>query len=336
MLTIKLHRRYFYHERGEYQAAAQSWEDCIKCTEKVQKMRSEQKVEDLRVAFEREIGQRKIQDLNKANQEEKSKTIASLIISILLLILLLISYNLFRLQRKRNKMLKESNKVRDKIFSIISHDLKAPAIAQKVAIENIIPGIASLKHDDFLSFCTILYENTENQIGVIENLMHWTRLQTNKLQYLPKAVDIVPIIRDEIKLYQISASQKSIKWQQELPPFCIVHVDRQMISIVIRNLINNAVKFTNEGGNLRVSCRIESNEAIVSISDNGIGMTEEQIDALYTKEQNVKVRFGTKGEKGTGLGLILCKDLLERNHSRLLIKSETGKGTTIQFRLKKL
>ncbi len=329
-----------YYKRKEYQAAAQSWKECIKNTDKVQKMRSEQKVIDSRVTFEREIGRRKIQDLFRANEEEKSRrkviSIASLIIYLLLFILLLQSYRLFRLQRKRNETLKESNKVRDKIFSIISHDLKAPAIAQKVAIENIIPGITNLKHDDFLSFCNVLRENTENQIGVIENLMHWTHLQTNRLQHLPRAVDIVPIIRDEIKLYQISASQKSINWEQELPSSCIVHVDRQMIAIVIRNLINNAVKFTNEGGNLKVVCRIKHNEAVVSVSDDGVGMTEEQIDALYTKEQNVKVRFGTKGEKGTGLGLILCKDLLERNHSRLLIESEAGKGTTIQFRLRKL
>ncbi len=160
-------------------------------------------------------------------------------------------------------------------------------------------------------------------------------MQTDKIKYNPQAIDIVPIINNELKLYKVPALQKSIEWEKEIPKSCIVYADKQMLSIVFRNLINNAVKFTHERGTIKVVCKCNTDKVSVEIIDNGIGMSEEQIAALYTKEQKIQINFGTKGEKGTGLGLILCKDLLEQNQSRLRISSIVGKGTTMQFSLNK-
>lgn len=328
-------------EKRTFKSAATAWKLCLVYSDSVQIMSNERKVMDSRIAFEREMSNKQIEYLGKAHQEEKKKRkfmfITGTIISILLLGLLLLFYFLLMSQKNRNQLLKESNMMKDKLFSIISHDLKAPAIAQKMAIDGIKHKIDKLDDSTLKSSCSILQESTENQIIVIENLMNWTRLQTSKLRYTPQAINLIPIIKDSIKLYKIAAMQKSIQWQEEIPSSYIVYADRQMITIVVRNLINNAVKFTNEGGSITISCKeISKNIINVSIVDNGVGMTEEQIANLYTKEQNMEIHFGTKGEKGTGLGLILCKDLLERNDSRLRIESEKNKGTKMQFIMKKI
>ncbi len=326
--------------KKNYKQAAELFRESIVYSDSLNRINSRRKVIDARVQFEQEMSNHRIQDLNREKELEKSnserKLITSIIIVVLLLVLLILVYFLFLTQRKNNKALTKSNQLRDRLFSIISHDLKAPVIAQKVAIDNIVNFlIQDTKNEELLSFCNILRENTENQISVIENMMHWTNLQTDKIKYTPQVIDIVPIINDELKLYKIPALQKNIEWEKEMPKSCIVYADKQMISIVIRNLINNAIKFTHEKGTIKVVCKCNTNNVSVEIIDSGVGMSKEQIAALYTKEQKIQINFGTKGEKGTGLGLILCKDLLEQNQSRLRINSIVGKGTTMQFSLNK-
>lgn len=242
-------------------------------------------------------------------------------------------YRLWRLRNRQNEKLKRLNHTKDKLFSIISHDLKAPAIAQKMAIENIQPQVETLEDENIKKYCKILHKNTENQVAIIENLMNWASVQSERIKYIPKPIDIIVLINDEINLYKVPAQNKLITLVVNMPKKCIVFADRQMIGIVVRNLINNAVKFTNTGGCISINGECRGKEFVFSITDDGVGMTPEQIKTLYTSEQRVKVSFGTKGEKGTGLGLILCKDLLERNNSRLLINSEPQKGTTMYFSL---
>ncbi len=327
-----------HFKQNQYKKASESYRLSLDYRDSIQRVNKVQKALDIRVDFERERSKQHIQNLNRINEQEKNKrqiiVVTGTIIFVLLTGLLLVSYHLFRTQRKRNTILRETNMVRDKIFSIISHDLKAPAIAQKMAIQNLKPQVEALDNEMIKRYCRVLQENTENQVNVIENLMNWARVQTNKIRYTPQAVDIIPIISEEIRLYEVATQQKQVKTHINIPKSCIVIVDKQMISIVIRNLINNAVKFTPPNGNITISCIRNENDCVFSVLDDGIGMSSKQISALYSQQQKVEVRFGTKGEKGTGLGLILCKDLLQQNNSRLMIKSKENKGTEMFFSLK--
>lgn len=257
------------------------------------------------------------------------------IFSVLGLIVTFVIYRLWQSRNRQNQHLAKLNQTKDKLFSIISHDLKSPAIAQKIAMDSLKPEIEKTDNELLKSGYDILHENVTNQVSIINNMMDWARVQTDKIIYKPQNIDVVNIIKEEVKLYNVAIEQKSIQLHLDLPKSCIALADRQMIAIVVRNLINNAVKFTKEKGRITVKCHCDEKEAVISIFDNGVGMTQQQINALYTSEQRIEVRFGTKGEKGTGLGLILCKDLLERNGSRLLIDSKPEKGTTIHFSLRK-
>lgn len=330
-------KKQVYEQKGDYKTALTFYQQHQKLSDSIIDQELKQTSKNLKIKLKTQEKEQEIV-LQKTKINNRNKLLWVLgVFSFLGSVFTIIIYRLWKIRNVQNIKLRQLNRTKDKLFSIISHDLKAPAIAQKMAIDGIVNRVDRVDDDILKSSCSILKESAENQITVIENLMNWTRLQTNKLRYSPQAIDLIPLIKGEMKLYKIAAMQKSILWEEEMPPSCIVYADRQMITIVVRNLINNAVKFTNEGGTVTVLCKeTPPNNIVVSIIDNGVGMTEEQIAKLYTKEQDIEIHFGTKGEKGTGLGLILCKDLLERNHSRLRIESEKDKGTKMQFIMQKI
>lgn len=330
-------KKQLYEQKGDYKTALTFYKRHQKLSDSIINQELKQTSENLKIKLKtQEKEQEIILQKTKVNNINKLLWILG-IFSFIGSVFTIVIYRLWKMRSTQNTKLKQLNQTKDKLFSIISHDLKAPAIAQKMAIDEIVERVDRLDDNILKSSCSILQESAENQITIIDNLLNWTRLQTNKLRYNPQAIDLIPLIKGEIKLYKIAIMQKSIILKEEMPIPCIVYADRQMITIVVRNLINNAVKFTNEGGTVTVMCKESvSNNIIVSIIDNGVGMKEEQIANLYTKEQNIEINFGTRGEKGTGLGLILCKELLERNNSRLIIESEKDKGTKMQFTMQKM
>ncbi len=257
--------------------------------------------------------------------------------TVLLFFVLMIIYRLLQIRKRQNKKLRKLNQTKDRLFSIVSHDLKSPTIAQKMALENLKPQVDKIENKDLKNFFYFLEQYTDNQLNIIVNLLNWARTQTDSISFKPQNIDIVKIIKEEINLYAVAMKQKNIKLSEDLPQSCLVFADSQMIGIVIRNLLNNAVKFTGDGGCITLACKAADEQTEISISDTGIGIPREFIDKIQNQEesQSVETRRGTKGEKGTGLGLILCRDLLKRNGSRLIIRSKQGEGTVMQFVLKK-
>lgn len=245
-------------------------------------------------------------------------------------------YWLWKNRKKQNQKLVQLNNTKDKLFHIISHDLMAPAIGQKKAITQLKAQVTTLNNKTIKNYCDMLYENTENQFNIVESLINWAKIQTKTIKSNPYALDIIPVIQKEIALYKVSAKQKDIIISSYLPETCISFIDKDMFAIIIRNLINNAVKFTEVGGKVIVSCVEQNDKIIIYVKDNGVGMTEQQIKSFYDSSEKTKINFGTKGEKGTGLGLILCQELLEYSNSKLVIESKENEGTKVQFSIKKI
>ncbi len=270
----------------------------------------------------------------KLNNRNKLLWIMGGVIIAGLIVSIVISY-LLRSIKRQNIKLKKLNDTKNKVFSIISHDLKSTTIAQKVAIESLKPQIDALEDQNLKEYYGALQEYTEHQLNIIVNLLHWARTQTDKISYNPRLINIIQPIHEEIKLNSMAGHQKNIAITTDLPEECNVFADEQMLRIVIRNLISNAIKFTNTSGNIKVTCQCSEQNATISISDNGIGMPEETIKRIYAQEQNIDVHKGTKGEQGTGLGLVLCNNLLLRNNSKLLIERQTDKGTRVYFNLRR-
>ena len=249
-----------------------------------------------------------------------------LAVILLLLIILIVSLIINRQRnRKQNRKLKDLNETKDKLFSIISHDLKSPAIAQKVAIDTMIQH-ADKYDEETLGLLSSFSNAAESQLSLLQNLLNWANLQTGKMTYTPMPFNLCENVAKSIDLYTVSAKNKRLQFVSEMPGNCMVRADRQMINTVVRNLLNNAVKFSKPEETIRVAITSHDSYTRISVIDNGVGMPQQQIDELLVDGKSTS-KDGTHGEKGSGLGLIICKELLERNNSRLEIESSENKST---------
>jgi len=256
-------------------------------------------------------------------------------IAFCVLILLLLT-NLIVLRTRHNRMLTQTNAVKDKFFNIVSHDLKNPAIAQRDSIEFLQKKTSKWNDDLIAKYFAELLNSANNYVVLLYNLLNWSQLQTKRMPYKSLTFNLLSSLDSEILLLKEMAKGKDITLLTQFPTEAFVTADKNMITMIIRNLMTNAVKFTNKGGQVILDISPAENTSpqkfIISITDNGIGMSKEQIQNLYLldKKQSNK---GTAGESGTGLGLIICKELLEMHKSQLNIESEEGKGSRFWFEI---
>lgn len=231
--------------------------------------------------------------------------------------------------------LRELNATKDKFFSIIAHDLKSPF--------NSILGLSSLleervgekNYEDIGEFATLIRSSSELAYDLLKNLLEWSRSQTGKMEFSREYLDLVGLIDDAFHLMENSARQKSIVITRHLPRNMLAFADRAMIATILRNLISNAIKFTKPGGEIIISAQQTSTEIKVAISDNGVGIRKEELSKLFRIDENHST-LGTLNEKGTGLGLILCKEFIEKHGGRIWAESEFGKGSQFYFVISKI
>jgi signal transduction histidine kinase len=223
--------------------------------------------------------------------------------------------------------LKAANASKDKFFSIIAHDLKNPF--------NGIIGLSSLLLEDYDSFPpeeqkTFIKDikiTAENTFRLLQNLLEWSQTQTGKIHFEPSLFLLETITTEVIDLVKTSAGNKNILLESTVSPDITVFADKNMINTVIRNLLLNAVKFTRSGGKITLSARAIGNVVEIAVKDNGIGISPENFKKLFCIDCNM-ISYGTEGEQGTGLGLILCKEFVEKNGGTIRVESEEGKGST--------
>ncbi len=233
--------------------------------------------------------------------------------------------------KKRSVELEQLNQVKDKFFSIISHDLRSPMNALAGTLDlleqkNITP-------DEFQNLSKNLRVQFNHTRTLINNLLDWTLLQMDKLKIQPEKVNIHQKVDDSFVALQ-TLYPKNITMENRTDKNIAAFADRNILNLVLRNLILNAIKFTEIGGRIWVESENRDNEIVISVSDNGIGIKPEVKETLFEKTSGYSTR-GTANEKGTGLGLILCKEFVEKNGGRIWLESEMGKGTTFYFTLPK-
>mgnify|MGYP001269053989 CR=1 FL=1 len=237
--------------------------------------------------------------------------------------------------RENETRLRELNATKDKFFSIIAHDLKSPFNSILGLSNYIIDQIKDRKFEDLEEYAATIRDSSQRTLGLLSNLLDWARSQTGKMEFNAERTEITQLIMQEIELLIDSAKQKSISIDTDFPGQIFVRVDQSMFKTVIRNLISNAIKYTRVGGKILISLRESFNHIEMSVVDNGIGIKKEQLEQLFRIEQNQSTR-GTQNEKGTGLGLILCKEFVERHGGKIWVESEPGKGSCFLFTVPQL
>jgi len=233
--------------------------------------------------------------------------------------------------KKRSVELEQLNQVKDKFFSIISHDLRSPMNALAGILD--LAEKKQLQPDEFVQVTKELRIQFNHTKTLINNLLDWTLLQMDKLKISEDKVDLHSMVEDNFKLF--AATQvKNTQMQNLIKPGTFARADTNMVNLVFRNLILNAIKFTEVGGIISVDAKPVEGFIEVAIADNGVGIAPEVQKILFEKTTGYSTR-GTANEKGTGLGLILCKEFVERNGGKIWLESDEGKGSTFYFTLKK-
>ncbi len=230
------------------------------------------------------------------------------------------------------KELELLNKQKDKFFSIIAHDLRSPFSGMLGFAEILIEDYSVLPDEEKKFYIDGVYSSLKDLLTLIDNLLTWSRLNLDRIEFNPVEISLSAITNSVFKSQSIAATNKGVALQSEFDKDVKAFADSDMIETVIRNLVSNAIKFTNPNGVITVKAAAYGDIVKVEIADNGVGMKPEIANNLFKIDMHVTTK-GTKGENGTGLGLIICKEFVEKNGGTISVESEVGKGTTISFNL---
>jgi len=315
---------------------------------------------EMQTRFETEAKEREIQILKKDNDIKKLEFERQrffqrilIIISILFLIILAGGAMSFRLIRRSNKLLeqkniefenaniklieseknlRELNATKDKLFSIIAHDLKNPFNALMGFSDLLDKNYNFLSEEERKEYIGVVSDSTQNLYKLLDNLLQWTRTQTGAITYISENFKLYPLIKQEVDILSPNADKKKININLKVDENQNVYADKNSIATVIRNLVSNAIKFTSNGGWIEIDAKQNSKFVEISVSDSGIGIKGDDIDKIFMLDSSFTTK-GTANESGTGLGLLLCKEFVEKNNGKIWAESKKGKGSTFYFTL---
>ena len=232
---------------------------------------------------------------------------------------------------RKNEDLVKVNAEKDKFFSIIAHDLRGPIGGFLGLTERMAEGMAEMTLDELQHIARVMKKSSSNLYSLLGNLLAWSRMQRGLTTFDPVSLLLLPKINEILLLPHESAEKKEIAVDISVPADLEVNADGNMLASIIRNFVTNALKFTPHGGRISISAKPVSGKLIeISISDSGVGMSRNMIENLFNLDVNTN-RKGTDGELSTGLGLMICKDFIEKHGGKLIVESEEGKGSTFRF-----
>lgn len=247
-----------------------------------------------------------------------------------------------RLKRSReeleqtNKKLRESNNTKDKMFSIISHDLLGPVGNIKESLEMIATEEVQMERESLTQFIKATWSSVSNAYALLENLLYWARSQQGRMVYNPKPISLNTVVHETYGLLQGVAKDKSIVLKTNLIKEYEAIADKNAVKTILRNLVSNAIKFSNPGGKIVTAIKDHDDDfVVISVQDVGIGMEPEKAQALFINKEKIEPEWGTKGEKGVGLGLVISKEFVEKHGGKIWVESNPRKGSKFYFTIPK-
>jgi signal transduction histidine kinase len=339
-----------YKERGDFKRSLELKEHQLGIVDLIERERDEQRL------LGQEIDQREKQIVNleadrkqrdqKLLEQKRLQNFLFIVIALGVVIVLLTLY-LYIVKRRSNKILEVAhakvqeqnvelqnlNATKDKFFSIISHDLKGPLNSLTSFSGLLINHADSLSKEEIQMLAKDLDKSLKNLFALLENLLEWSRAQTGNIEFKPSVFDLTEVLEENKALLTAQAHNKKISLVNTSLGAVQVQADRNSVNTVVRNLISNAIKFTPPEGKIELGVKLSSDMVIVSIADNGVGMSKEIMSKLFRIDTKHTTK-GTADEKGTGLGLILCKEFIEKNGGSISVDSEIGVGSVFRFSLK--
>ena len=219
---------------------------------------------------------------------------------------------------------------KDKFFSIIAHDLRSPFMALLGYSTHMVEEISFLSKQEISTIAGNILKSTKNTFDLLENLLQWARIKTGKITFEPEEIDLKKTVEETAELFKNNAASKGISITSDVDIDVMIFADLNMVETILRNLISNSIKFTKKGGTINISAKAKKDFVTISVSDTGEGMSQDKINRLFQIGQDISTS-GTQNEKGSGLGLILCKEFIELNNSEITVKSKQGEGSEFSF-----
>lgn len=234
---------------------------------------------------------------------------------------------------KQAENLRQSNILKDRMFSIIGHDLRSPLSAAKLKMDFIMRGIIDPKADNFIDGTVYeLLKTMDEALNLLQNLLGWAKSESDQIQIIPEKLDVLDLVEQTFRLLKLGSEHKKIELINNVPKDSWVFADMNTVKTVLRNLLSNAIKFTPIEGTIKVNGLFNNSHLTIEIEDNGQGIPPEDIHKILNPNEHFS-KLGTEKEPGTGLGLILCQNFIEKNGGSLNIRSEVGKGSVFYFNL---
>ncbi|MFZ1786092.1 MAG: tetratricopeptide repeat-containing sensor histidine kinase [Ferruginibacter sp.] len=328
-----------YAGKGDNGNAYNYLQQYISMHDSVYTQESNQRVAEMQALYETEKKDKQILLLNKEKEVQHKTNIFLIVLAALILLLGLILWNRYHFKQKTNRLLAAKNAelqtlnaTKDKLFAIVAHDLKNPLSAFRSITQNLSDNKLQISKEEIDFFIGRLNQSANQLYDLLQNLLNWAISQIGKLPFTPEKISLAELAEDNTKLFQNNLLQKNQQVSVNINESFYVWADRNMIKTVVRNLLSNAVKFTPDGGKIELSVVQKNEELHFCVADSGIGISAEDISKLFKVEEDVNT-VGQSAEKGTGLGLILCKELIEKNKGRIWAESTAGKGSRFIFAL---
>ena len=337
-----------YDTLGNYEKSLDYLRMYIAANDSLFNTQSDKRVQDLQIKYETE--KKEQENLILTNQIEietlKSERRRNLMnffiaISVFLLILAIVIFNRFSVKHKLSNLLTEKNTkllesetnlkraiaTKDKFFSIIAHDLKSPLSSLTLVSEMLNHNLEGFTTEKMNYYINSITQTSSGLFDLVDNLLSWARSQSGKIEINIQPNNVYEIVDKLQALLTVNANKKKVLIENKIHKDTCVHADINLLTLILRNLLVNAIKFTDEGGKIVISSKKEDNMHIISVADTGIGLSTEDQNKLFRIDIDTK-HIGNSTEKGTGLGLILCKEFIEKQNGKIWLESELKKGTT--------
>lgn len=324
-----------YKSQGNYRKALEELELCRAYQDSSAAQRSGQEVAQSRLRYEQEKNRVAMDEIiREKEREQNSKRIVLLISVLVVLFLMVLAFFMTRyavLQRKRNQELAEIDAIKNKFLSIISHDLKNPVASQSKLLDLLVNNFDSLPQEEIYKHCKELSKSSASLRDLLTSLLNWSRLGAGKIKNEPMPMQLRGVVEEALSPLQEQMRLKKIRLDNSIDASMTAFADRNIVSTVVRNLVVNAIKFSFEGGKIQVSARNAGDGKIeISVTDHGIGISPSRLTEILTVNRQISTR-GTAGETGSGLGLVVSREMLALAGSRLSATSKEGVGSTFSF-----
>ena len=327
----------YWRRQGQYAKGYEALMKSYHYRDSIDSQKNDQEVATSRIRYEQEKNAAEVSRLNyEKAQERKVRQIilgTSILVSLALIAIIVSAMLLYRSQKRLNLQLKENDAMKNKIFAVVSHDLKNPIIAQKDILNLLVKNFDDLPDELVKEQCQELEKSSQSVQDLLEGLLNWSRMSLGQISFQPIRMDLRMVASDAVKVLSEQAAAKDISIGVRIPRETFAYADFNMVTIVIRNLVSNALKFSHPGDPVFVDAEEGEGKVSVSVSDFGIGMSPKMCSELFTLSQ--KTTMGTSGERGTGLGLIICREMVESCGGTIGARSQEGRGTTFTFTLPK-